>query len=232
MTLESTSRALQQSRFHSRTLRRIESKRRDRPNPHRAISGIIPRIAHIIKAANGQPSRRVPRPIIRCPCSRRQCSVPVSPVPEARWPEAAKAPPFLISMSEIRLDGVPTPREMELRPTRDRPGSRAMPDSTSPDFGAAPGPSRAENSTMTCSILRPRANARGVAAVPDLEAREPASRPIWLHVMQNGPGKCARSGAATKWPRRNLNLPLAARARVGHIRRNGAVAEWLKAAVC
>jgi len=28
------------------------------------------------------------------------------------------------------------------------------------------------------------------------------------------------------------NLLLAARARVGHIRRNGAVAEWLKAAVC
>lgn len=31
---------------------------------------------------------------------------------------------------------------------------------------------------------------------------------------------------------RNPNLPLAARARVGHIRPNGAVAEWLKAAVC
>src|ERR1700732_222222 len=28
------------------------------------------------------------------------------------------------------------------------------------------------------------------------------------------------------------NLPLAARPRVGHIDRNGAVAEWLKAAVC
>lgn len=28
------------------------------------------------------------------------------------------------------------------------------------------------------------------------------------------------------------NLPLAARARVGHIGLNGAVAEWLKAAVC
>ena len=28
------------------------------------------------------------------------------------------------------------------------------------------------------------------------------------------------------------NLPLAARPRVGHIGPNGAVAEWLKAAVC
>jgi hypothetical protein len=40
------------------------------------------------------------------------------------------------------------------------------------------------------------------------------------------------AGDVTKWPRRNLNLPLAARARVGHIRAYGAVAEWLKAAVC
>ena len=51
---------------------------------------------------------------------------------EARWPDAARNPPFLISMSEIRLDGVPTRREMELRPTRDRPGSRAMPDRLHP----------------------------------------------------------------------------------------------------
>ena len=41
-----------------------------------------------------------------------------------------------------------------------------------------------------------------------------------------------RSGDDTKWPRRNLNLPLAAGPRVGHIRAYGAVAEWLKAAVC
>jgi hypothetical protein len=39
-------------------------------------------------------------------------------------------------------------------------------------------------------------------------------------------------GGATKSTRRNLKLPLAARAGVGHIRANGAVAEWLKAAVC
>ena len=40
------------------------------------------------------------------------------------------------------------------------------------------------------------------------------------------------TGGVTKWSRRNLNLPLAARPRVGHIRPCGAVAEWLKAAVC
>jgi len=44
--------------------------------------------------------------------------------------------------------------------------------------------------------------------------------------------KCARSDGAPKWPRRNLNLPLAAGSRVRHIRAHGAVAEWLKAAVC
>ena len=152
---------------------------------------------------------------------------------EARWPDAARNPPFLISMSEIRLDGVPTRREMELYPTRDRPGSRAMPNRLHPISEPRPVQAALKDSDHdSLEFFAPRANARGVAAVPDLEAREPASRPIWLHVMQNGPGKCARSGAATKWPRRNLNLPLAARARVGHIRRNGAVAEWLKAAVC
>ena len=43
--------------------------------------------------------------------------------------------------------------------------------------------------------------------------------------MRNAP-------ASPKWPRRNLNLPLAAGPRVRHIRARGAVAEWLKAAVC
>jgi hypothetical protein len=42
----------------------------------------------------------------------------------------------------------------------------------------------------------------------------------------------ARRSGASKCPRRNLNLPLAAGARVRHIRADGAVAEWLKAAVC
>ena len=44
--------------------------------------------------------------------------------------------------------------------------------------------------------------------------------------------ECPRSDGAPKWPRRNLNLPLAAGPRVRHIRAHGAVAEWLKAAVC
>jgi hypothetical protein len=44
--------------------------------------------------------------------------------------------------------------------------------------------------------------------------------------------ECARSDGAPKWPRPNLNLPLAAGPHVRHIRAHGAVAEWLKAAVC
>ena len=44
--------------------------------------------------------------------------------------------------------------------------------------------------------------------------------------------ECARGAGASKCPRRNLNLPLAAGPRVRHIRADGAVAEWLKAAVC
>ena len=44
--------------------------------------------------------------------------------------------------------------------------------------------------------------------------------------------QCAQSARVSKWPRRNLNLPLAAGPCVRHIRAHGAVAEWLKAAVC
>ena len=44
--------------------------------------------------------------------------------------------------------------------------------------------------------------------------------------------ECGRSAGVPQWPRRNLNLPLAAGPRVRHIRAHGAVAEWLKAAVC
>ena len=135
-------------------------------------------------------------------------------------------------MSEIRLDGVPTRREMELRPPEIDQGRAAMPNRLHPISEPRPVQAALKDSDHDLlEFFAPSKCARG-CGVPDLEAREPASRPIWLHVMQNGPGKCARSGAATKWPRRNLNLPLAARARVGHIRHNGAVAEWLKAAVC
>jgi hypothetical protein len=42
----------------------------------------------------------------------------------------------------------------------------------------------------------------------------------------------ASGGNVTKWPQRDPNLPLAASPRVGHIGPHGAVAEWLKAAVC
>ena len=42
----------------------------------------------------------------------------------------------------------------------------------------------------------------------------------------------ARGGNATKWPQRDLNLPLAASPPLGHIGAIGDVAEWLKAAVC
>ena len=227
------SRAPQQSRFRSQTLRRIESKRRTAES---ASSNFGHHSAHYPHYKDGE----------RAALTARAATYSKESVPSpavfgsgfnrfrgARWPDAARNPPFLISMSEIRLDGGSHPaRDGTLpRPRSTRVAGNA--ESTSPDFGAPPGPSCAERfGQRLARTLRPRANTRGVAATPDLEAREPASRPIWLHVMQNGPGKCARSGAATKWPRRNLNLPLAARARVGHIRRNGAVAEWLKAAVC
>ena len=48
-------------------------------------------------------------------------------------------------------------------------------------------------------------------------------------------GSCRlRSSGVPKWLANcaAANLPLAARPCVGHIRLNGAVAEWLKAAVC
>jgi len=233
LTLELTSRALQQSRFRSQTLRRIESKRRTAES---ASSNFGHHSAHCPHYKGGERAALTARAAPYNKVSMLSSAVfgsGLNRFREARWPDAARNPPFLISMSEIRLDGVPTRREMELRPTRDRPGSRAMPNRLHPISEPRPVQAALKDSDHdSLEFFAPRANARGVAAVPDLEAREPASRPIWLHVMQNGPGKCARSGAATKWPRRNLNLPLAARARVGHIRRNGAVAEWLKAAVC
>ena len=196
------------------------------PNPHRAISGIVPCITHIIETASRQPSRQRAATYSKVPApSPAVFGSGLNRFRQARWPDAARSSPFLISMSEIRLDGVPTRRAMELCATRDRPGSRAMPSRIHPIFGAAHRPSRAERFGQSSQM---RAGLRRYQTW----RREPVSRPIWLQVMQNGPGKCARSGSATKWPRRNLNLPLAARARVGHIRHNGAVAEWLKAAVC
>ena len=46
------------------------------------------------------------------------------------------------------------------------------------------------------------------------------------------PGRGHRRPPRRQIVPRKLNLPLAARRRVGHIGPNGAVAEWLKAAVC
>jgi len=51
---------------------------------------------------------------------------------------------------------------------------------------------------------------------------------------ERSPERLIGSPRVTKWPSNSaaLNLPLAARPRVGHIGLTGDVAEWLKAAVC
>jgi hypothetical protein len=49
-------------------------------------------------------------------------------------------------------------------------------------------------------------------------------------VIRNSKLDAGQGLSAWNWV--TCNLLLAARARVGHIRHNGAVAEWLKAAVC
>ncbi len=46
------------------------------------------------------------------------------------------------------------------------------------------------------------------------------------------PARRQVKGSNCAWVSGNFNLPLAARASLGHIRRTGDVAEWLKAAVC
>jgi hypothetical protein len=66
-----------------------------------------------------------------------------------------------------------------------------------------------------------------------LRTTEPGkTRPIARNGILAVCEECRQSASAPKWPRRNLNLPLAAGPRVRHIRAHGAVAEWLKAAVC
>ena len=99
------SRALQQSRFRSQTLRRIESKRRTAES---ASSNFGHHSAHYPHYKDGE----------RAALTARAATYNKVPVPspavfgsglnrfrEARWPDAARNPPFLISMSEIRLDG-------------------------------------------------------------------------------------------------------------------------------
>ena len=71
-----------------------------------------------------------------------------------------------------------------------------------------------------------RAHLRRARDKPLPDARASASR-ILLEGLNQGPG-------VVKWLANSAarNLPLAASPRVGHIRLTGAVAEWLKAAVC
>ena len=149
------SRALQQSRFRSQTLRRIESKRRTAES---ASSNFGHHSAHCPHYKGGEraaltaraaPYNKVPVP------SPAVFGSGLNRFREARWPDAARNPPFLISMSEIRLDGVPTRRAMELCATRDRPGSRAMPNRIHPISEPRTGPSRAERFDHDCSILAP-----------------------------------------------------------------------------
>jgi hypothetical protein len=69
--------------------------------------------------------------------------------------------------------------------------------------------------------------------MPAVETTEPAKMRLnTRYGISAVRAECAPSAGTSKWPRRNLNLPLAAGARVRHIRADGAVAEWLKAAVC
>ena len=196
------------------------------PNPHRAISGIVPCITHIIETASRQSSRQRAATYSKVPApSPAVFGSGLNRFRQARWPDAARSSPFLISMSEIRLDGFPPGARWNSSPPEIDQGRAQCRVEFTPFSEPRTVPSHAERFGQSSQM---RAGLRRYQTW----RREPVSRPIWLQVMQNGPGKCARSGSATKWPRRNLNLPLAARARVGHIRHNGAVAEWLKAAVC
>ena len=65
---------------------------------------------------------------------------------------------------------------------------------------------------------------------PVRAAKTPNGDQVWRRdVVPQTPA--SRTGTSKAF-RRNLNLPLAAGPRVRHIRADGAVAEWLKAAVC
>src|SRR6202049_4572307 len=64
-------------------------------------------------------------------------------------------------------------------------------------------------------------------------------RLVWRDAIKRGPPEPIKARVAEPLEAQNglpipllRNLPLAARPRVGHIDRNGAVAEWLKAAGC
>jgi hypothetical protein len=93
--------------------------------------------------------------------------------------------------------------------------------------------SRLKNIALAAtSILRPvERSALRPRDTPILRslARKPAKQ---RRGVRDSFARSAWGGNATKWPQRDLNLPLAAGPRVGHIGPYGAVAEWLKAAVC
>ena len=57
------------------------------------------------------------------------------------------------------------------------------------------------------------------------------TRPGFVAALHREPADVRKSANGLVYSAAS-NLPLAARLRVGHIRLNGAVAEWLKAAVC
>jgi hypothetical protein len=102
-------------------------------------------------------------------------------------------------------------------------------ESISRDFDAA----REMNSENSLQRIMSRGARRADYICVSPRTTEPGNmRPNARHGISAVREQCGRSAGASKWPRRNLNLPLAAGPRVRHIRVDGAVAEWLKAAVC
>jgi hypothetical protein len=84
-------------------------------------------------------------------------------------------------------------------------------------------------------LVRGESSRRVAEAVPHLwgahNYNDDAGIPV---AIRDSPGGMAGSGLDIKWLAKSAgrHLPLAARPRVGHIGLIGAVAEWLKAAVC
>ena len=121
-----------------------------------------------------------------------------------------------------------------------QPGQKAGERCWKPDI------SREQNAFIECSQARRLRAAIWNRPAEDIESisrdfgaaceGQPTARAPKRHSRQisgrRANEKCRRSAGAPQWPWRNLNLPLAAGPRVRHIRAHGAVAEWLKAAVC
>lgn len=103
-------------------------------------------------------------------------------------------------------------------PVPTRIGSRMRSESISRDL-----PSHAKPGPCTKAAGAPSAHPQG---------RRTKNAPKRAGADKGGRRQSTQNGSASKWPWRILNLPLAARPRLRHIRAYGAVAEWLKAAVC